>query len=87
MKAFAILTALALMLVGTRETSAQVEMEWSRTYGGGRDDFCYSIVQTADGGFALAGGTDSFSADQVGEIAPSYRPRDPSQNAALSHGT
>lgn len=35
---------------------------WSQTYGRGSADICRSLVQTADGGFALAGWTDSFSA-------------------------
>jgi hypothetical protein len=35
---------------------------WSRTFGGGGNDWCYSLVQTADGGYALAGSTGSFGA-------------------------
>ena len=30
-------------------------MEWNRTYGGIGGDFAYSLVETSDGGFALAG--------------------------------
>jgi len=37
-------------------------MEWNRTYGGIGGDFAYSLVETSDGGFALAGVTDSFGA-------------------------
>ena len=37
---------------------------WSRTFGGENGDFCSSIIQTADGGFALAGRTDSFGAGE-----------------------
>jgi len=33
---------------------------WSQTYGGEDDDQCFSVIQVADGGFALAGGTRSF---------------------------
>jgi hypothetical protein len=33
--------------------------DWSHTYGGSGDDFAYSVVQTSDGGYALAGFTDS----------------------------
>ncbi len=33
---------------------------WSRTFGGGEEEWCYSIIQTADGGYALAGFTYSF---------------------------
>ena len=37
-------------------------MEWNRTYGGIGGDFAYSLVETSDGGYALAGVTDSFGA-------------------------
>jgi len=33
---------------------------WNKTYGGTGDDAAYSMVQTADGGFALAGVTESY---------------------------
>jgi hypothetical protein len=33
---------------------------WTRTYGGNFDDVAYSIIETGDGGFALAGRTDSM---------------------------
>jgi len=39
---------------------AQPDSLWSRTFGGERIDICSSIIQTADGGFALAGSTNSF---------------------------
>jgi len=35
---------------------------WNRTYGGTWDDWAYALVQTADGGFALAGFTYSYGA-------------------------
>ena len=41
---------------------AQPEIEWAKTYGGRHNDVCYSLTQTADGGFALAGVTYSFGA-------------------------
>ncbi len=37
-------------------------VEWTRTIGGGGDDEGYSIVQTVDGGYAVAGWTASFGA-------------------------
>jgi len=37
-------------------------MEWNETYGGIGGDCAYSLVATSDGGFALAGVTDSFGA-------------------------
>ncbi|MCX6601485.1 MAG: hypothetical protein NT025_07970 [bacterium] len=38
------------------------EIEWSRTYGGSGDDECSSVQPTADGGYVLAGATNSFGA-------------------------
>ena len=36
--------------------------EWLQTYGGVFDDTALSIIQTEDGGYSFAGGTDSFGA-------------------------
>ncbi len=36
--------------------------QWSQTYGGTREDEAYSVVKTSDGGYALAGYTESFGA-------------------------
>ncbi|NQT35041.1 T9SS type A sorting domain-containing protein [bacterium] len=55
-----ILTVAMLALAGT--THAQPDSLWSRTFGGGRTDRCNSIIQTADGGYLLAGLTESFGA-------------------------
>jgi hypothetical protein len=38
-------------------------MMWSRTYGGMGADYGYSLVQTYDGGYAIAGVTGSFGAE------------------------
>ncbi len=35
---------------------------WSRTYGGTDNDMCFSLVQTNDGGYTMAGTTESFGA-------------------------
>jgi len=35
---------------------------WNRTFGGVQEDYAYSMVQTPDNGFALAGATYSFGA-------------------------
>ncbi|MEO0146031.1 MAG: hypothetical protein ABIM19_04270, partial [candidate division WOR-3 bacterium] len=37
-------------------------LEWARAFGGASADYGYSITQTTDGGFAVAGGTNSFGA-------------------------
>jgi hypothetical protein len=44
------------------KTDALGTMAWNRTFGGVNDDSAYAIVQTADGGYALAGTTASFGA-------------------------
>jgi hypothetical protein len=36
------------------------DMLWNKTYGGAYDDYVYSVIQTSDGGFALAGSTQSY---------------------------
>jgi len=36
--------------------------QWTRSYGGSQDDAAYSLVQTTDGGYAMAGYTGSFGA-------------------------
>ena len=37
------------------------ELMWSHTYGGAKADYAKSLVQTSDGGFAVAGFSNSFS--------------------------
>ncbi len=44
------------------KTDADGDSLWSRTFGGWEDEFCSSIIQTEDGGYALAGRTSSFGA-------------------------
>jgi len=46
------------------KTDAEGDSLWSRTFGGEGMDICNSIIQTADGGYALAGYTESFGAGQ-----------------------
>ncbi len=36
--------------------------EWNQTYGGEKFETAYSLVVTSDGGYALAGHTQSFGA-------------------------
>ena len=44
------------------KTDASGEMEWSQVYGGPKFEIPYSVVETSDGGYALAGFTESFGA-------------------------
>jgi uncharacterized delta-60 repeat protein len=44
------------------KTNSQSEPLWTRTYGGGYWDNAYSVQQTADGGYIVAGYTNSFGA-------------------------
>jgi hypothetical protein len=43
-------------------THIVTEPGWTHTYGGPNDDYAYSVIQAADGGFVIAGCTDSFGA-------------------------
>lgn len=42
------------------KVDAEGVLQWNKTYGGPSDDSAHSIVQTSDGGYALAGFTYSF---------------------------
>jgi hypothetical protein len=42
------------------KVSATPALGWSKTYGGVNDDYACSVVQTGDGGYAIAGYTNSF---------------------------
>src|SRR5665213_612812 len=41
-------------------------LQWQKTYGGSGDDGANSVIQTQDGGFLIAGFTDSPDSDVVG---------------------
>jgi hypothetical protein len=44
------------------KTDAFGNVEWNQTYGGPEDDIAYNLVKSPDGGYALAGWTESFGA-------------------------
>lgn len=47
------------------KTDCDGTMEWMRTYGGSSHDNAYSGIMTANGGFALGGGTKSYRVNPV----------------------
>ncbi|HAA89563.1 MAG TPA: hypothetical protein DCE07_03145 [Peptococcaceae bacterium] len=44
------------------KTDDRGKVIWERTFGGDRCDYAWSICQTRDGGYIVAGGTESFGA-------------------------
>jgi hypothetical protein len=42
------------------KTDAKGNIQWAKTYGGATDDGAFSVQQTSDGGYIVAGTTDSF---------------------------
>jgi hypothetical protein len=44
------------------KTDSNGDEEWGQTFGGTSNDYGYSVQQTSDGGFIIAGTTDSFGA-------------------------
>ncbi len=44
------------------KTDANGNLQWAKTYGGTNGDWAYSVQQTSDGGYILAGETWSFGA-------------------------
>jgi hypothetical protein len=44
------------------KTDASGDMEWEQTFGSSGDDYAQSVQQTADGGYIIAGTTNSYGA-------------------------
>jgi hypothetical protein len=53
---------LLTVLLSSRQAWAEPSQGWSKTYGGTSTDWVFVLVQTVDGGYAIAGYTDSFGA-------------------------
>jgi predicted secreted protein len=47
------------------KTNASGTMQWNQTYGGSKDDEAFSVIQTNDTGYALAGTTTSYGAGET----------------------
>ncbi len=47
------------------KTDANGNIEWNQTHGGENDDGAYSLVGSSDGGYAIAGYTESFGAGKA----------------------
>ena len=45
------------------KTDVNGNESWTQTFGGSADDYSYSVQQTTDGGYIIAGGTYSYGAD------------------------
>ena len=42
------------------KTDANGDISWAKTYGGSSSDYGYSVIQTSDGGYIVAGYTESY---------------------------
>jgi len=52
---------LALILIFLINPSSAIREEWNKTFGGSKFDYAYSVRMTSDGGYIIAGVTNSYS--------------------------
>jgi len=45
------------------KTHPNGEVQWERTFGGDKNDYGYSVLQTSDGGYVIVGRTHSFAVE------------------------
>lgn len=50
------------------KTDADGNVQWNRTYGGQKSDVAYAVIETSDGGYALAGSIDELGAVSFGLV-------------------
>jgi len=58
----ALVFSLAAVVLPQSKAIAQQLLYWAKTYGGSGYDYAHSIQQTSDGGYIVAGSTESFGA-------------------------
>ncbi len=46
-------------------SDSNISLEWDRVFGGENDDYVTSLIQTTDGGYAVAGETSSYGAGEA----------------------
>ena len=63
-----ICSIIVLSIVIPQTTSAQLNDEWKKTYGGSADDIARSVLFTDDGGLIVAGYTRSFGEGKLNNV-------------------
>ena len=69
-KVYPLISALApiiliTFLLVTSVSAASSQTSWSKTYGGPEGDKAYAMIETREGGYALAGTTNSFGSGLI----------------------